>query len=146
MKSKYLHRFQKLDKVLGDSYELRGNLILVEKLPEEERVTKSGLILASESVSARQLDGMQPAKKLLVMRVLYCGKGYYDEDDDTIPLDVKPGNMISAPVTSVQWYSNFEKMIDYEQYTIGRLTEDQIQQVWKDEAAYDTYFDILSGT
>lgn len=145
IQSKYLTRFQQLA-ASGLSVPLKGAYILVERIPKEERKTKGGIVLASEQISMRQVNGMDPSRSLLFVRALYLGAGYYDEENEatTIPLEVQPGNILAVPFTSIKWFSEFGDMVDYTQDSIGLITEDSVQWALKDDAEYAAMFGVLN--
>jgi len=166
--SKYLKRFQQLTEELGESSQLQGNYLLIEKIPKGEQVSKGGIVMPSDEVSSRQISGRAPERSLLFVRVVHVGVGYYEtipEDpyrgesalsakegavyvtpkEVLIPLDTQPGDIVAVPFVTVKWFSQFGSMEDYEQDSIGLTTENDIQWNVGDEAAYNAVFGVLNG-
>lgn len=140
----YLSKFQNL--TAANFQPLRGAYILVERLPKPERKTSSGLVLASEEISLRQVNGMDPSRQLLFVRVLSVGSGYFDEENEeaTIPLESEPGDIVAVPFTSIKWFSEFGPLQDYKQDSIGLITEDVIQWNVGNEETYNEMFATLN--
>lgn len=137
--SKYLERFKRLSsqareeegEELGNLLVLKGDMMLVEKLPKLEKKVKlaggTELVIADkegykETYSDKTADfGV----------VLMVGPGQILEDGSILRPDCQPGDVILLP-GKVDWYSQFGTLERYEPYTIGRLRDSQVGMVFKD--------------
>lgn len=136
----YLDKFKSLDK---ESFTLKGNYILVEKIEKEEVKTKSGLIIESDQFSNmnRKMNPMDNAEKPEFYRVILTGEGYSDGE----PLEVDAGNIILLPKLSVKTFSHFYLLEEYKPDTIGLTTSSEAQMVFKDEDHFRGFFGKLNG-
>jgi co-chaperonin GroES (HSP10) len=138
--SKYLNAFKSTATL--DSYELVGDAILVERLPPEEKKTKSGIILDT-GMDHKQI-GTIGADKPQFVHVLAVGKGFYnDVTGEDVPLSVNPGDIILIGTNSVKWFSLLE-IANYEPYTIGLSRESEIQLRFKGPDSYEQYFEAIN--
>ncbi len=135
--SKYFKRFEKLRKEYPELLTLKGDNILVEKLPKLEMKSKSGLILSANINTHKNTMGDALTEFGIVLLV---GPGQFLDDGASIECDAKPGDVILLP-TSVMWYSQFGHIADYESYSIGRLRDGQIPLWFKD---YKKAFAVLN--
>jgi co-chaperonin GroES (HSP10) len=115
---------------------LKGDMMLVEKLPKIEKKTTSGIIIASTS-TYKQTMGDADAEFGVVLMV---GPGQILDDGTILQCDCKPGDVILLP-GNVTWYSQFGHMSDYEPYTIGRLRDSQVGMTFTD---YKRCFEVLN--
>jgi len=139
-RSRYLERFQALVSESGEAYELIGDIILVEKLKEPER--KIGSIIIADSKHAKSSMGEDTRPRAVL--VLAVGKGYYDAEGKDVPLDVSPGDIIFISPHSVQFFSTFGDLADYEPDTIGISRASEIHVRFKQEAGYASSFEVLN--
>jgi co-chaperonin GroES (HSP10) len=135
--SKYFKAFQTLIKEYPNAMMLKGNQILVEKLPKVERKTKSGIIIAEAHTHKNTVADTATDFGLVLM----TGPGQIDEKGNDIPTDARVGEIILLP-HSTYWYGAFMGLPQYEPYTIGRLLDDQIPMWFGD---YKKAYEVLSG-
>lgn len=146
--SKYLDQFGALGAV-KESFSLIGDFLVVERIPEAELVTKSGLILSTPRNQHTTFSTNRPHW----VRVLYVGEGYYDQETDengkiverTIPLEANPGDIILVAQESVKYFSVFGDLEGYEADTIGLTKAAEIQLRFKGEEGYRRAFASLNG-
>lgn len=134
--SKYFERFARLLEFPG-LMTLKGDDILVERLPPLEMKTKSGIILAD--AKTHKQTAHDAATEFGI--VLATGPGQVFEDGTVQPCDAKIGEVILLP-GNVVWYSQFGHITDYEPYSIGRLRDSQVP-VWFTD--YKKVFEVLNG-
>lgn len=144
--SRYFKRFQRLaaaGRVNGEMEEygnlmvLKGNTILVEKLPMVETRTKSGLIIVGGGNSYKETHQDAVTKFGIV---LMTGPGEVLEDGTVAEMEVKPGDVILLP-QSVYWYSTFGTMADYDANSIGLTRDSAALMVFTD---YKKAFEVLN--
>jgi co-chaperonin GroES (HSP10) len=148
--SRYRTQFDRLATLDPKPYELTADYLLVERIPDEELKTKSGLILASVQTNA--LNTLT-ADKPQWARVLACGEGYYSLEEDaegnevekTTPLNAKPGDIVLVSKLSVKYFSLFGELDGYEPDSIGLTKESEIQLRFKGEEGYREAFASLNG-
>lgn len=147
--SRYLEKFLNLASSAREHYQLVGDFLLVEKLPEDELRTKSGLYIP---VSKNQLNTFSTDRPHWV-RVLACGEGYYSQEEDpetgtivekTVPLDVNPGDIVLVSQVSVKYFSVFGDLDGYEADSIGLTKQSEIQLRFKGEEGYRVAFGSLN--
>jgi co-chaperonin GroES (HSP10) len=143
VKSKYLELFSKLKE--GDKfYTLKNNLVLVERIDEGERRSKSGLII---DIPNKKLspDNILSEKPHFCV-VLDVGEGYTDDSGDIIPnsMSVKPGDIILVPSISVKYFSLFGGLLDYVPDSVGLVKESEIQLHFEGKDSFEKYFKILN--
>lgn len=138
----FLPRFEKL-KEAEDGWYLQGDMILVEKLPAQEKRTASGLITSVGDQGNR--EGFF-TKQSNFVRVLYVGAGTIDpETDKHYPVKADPGDIIMVDQANVRFFSNFGDMMDAEgNEQIGVTSEGAIRMRFKGEDAYRRAFEILN--
>lgn len=141
--SKYLDRFKALGQEGKAHYNLIGSALLVEKIPEEE-MRKGGLIIAKPDSYKDTLADSRP----IWVRILVTGSGYYSEDAEgnpqDVPLDTKPGDIALVGRVSVQWFSVFGELEDYDPQTIGITLEEEIKLRFNGEEGFTEAFKILN--
>lgn len=145
--SLYLDRFQQLsEKSIAT---LRGDWMLVEFIPKEEKKTASGIYMPTDSMSSAQVNGVAPERKLTFVRVLFTGEGYDEVDDEgnkiKEALEYAPGDIVAIPFTAIKWFSDFGDMVDYKQDTIGLAQAAMVQWHLGSEDNYTKVFDVLNG-
>lgn len=134
--SKYLNAIQTAVKENPD-YKLYGSCLWVERIPEEEIKTASGIYLAATSTKSQ--IGTISADKPHFVTILAVGEGHYDEDGKDVPLSVSPGDIVLIGTNSVKWFSYLE-IENYEPYSIGLTLESEIQIKFKGREAYERFF------
>jgi co-chaperonin GroES (HSP10) len=137
--SKYLEAFKFAKEQTVDGYQLYGDSLLVERVPEEEVKTSSGIVLAT---SVKNQVGTIAENKPHFVHVIDVGPGYYDADGKDVPLSVSPGDIILVGVNSVKWFSHME-IPNYEPFSIGLTREAEIQLKFKGHDAYRKYFEAI---
>lgn len=138
MESKYLNQFKQIT-----SLRLRGNRILVEILPKLEIKTAGGLIMAASLSDHRST---LEANRAVLAYVLAVGEGYYhDETEETVALDVKPGNIILVSGYGLRAFSDFPGVIGYKQDDICMIRDSDINAVWENSEAYAQYAKELAS-
>lgn len=96
-----------------------GDILLVEKLPNEEATTKTGIILTADK---NQRDGLMTHQPVFV-RVISVGAGYTDAEMDT-----KEGDILLVGDNSTRWFSTFAGLpSSNKQLGIVRESETQIR-------------------
>lgn len=137
--SKYYERFKRFHgkEFHGSPMTLKGDMILVEKLPALEMKTKGGIIIA-KAVTHRDTHADMMTEFGIV---LLTGPGQVFEDGSTQACEAKPGDVILLP-GNVGWYSQFGHMADYVPNTIGRLRDSQVGMTFTD---YKKAFEFLNG-
>ncbi len=140
--SKLLAAFQVPD--LNNYFELIGDILLVEEIPDEEFKTKTGLIIASGNKG--QVNGLEADKPTFV-RVLMVGQGYFDSSDKIekdIPCDSMPGDIVLIGRTSLKPFSVFGKLMTYGEAKIGICRESDIQARFRGEEAFERFFESIN--
>jgi co-chaperonin GroES (HSP10) len=148
--SRYLEKFRKLQADGGDTYSLVGDYLLVERIPDEELKTATGIIIVDTS-STGQINTFSSDKPNWV-RVLACGAGYYTQDEDengniverTVPLDVKPGDIVLVSQVGVKYFSRFP-VDNYEAHSLGLTKESEIQLKFHGEDGYRKAVSLLNS-
>lgn len=136
--SKYLERFKTLP---AEAMQLIGDLVLVERVPVEERRTAGGLIM-SAGIGEKARSTIKADLPVFV-HVLAVGKGYYDEEGKSTPLNVRVGDVILVGAESVRWFSDMD-IPDYQAYEIGLTREQEISLRFEGEEAYKRAFAYLA--
>ena len=139
MESKYLKRF----KNLKGQTNLKGNLMIVEKIPEPEIKTKSGIILGDHT--HKQLGTIRDQLPQFCI-VLEVGPGYVDDAGNVVEgsMDVEVGNVVLLPDMALRQFSAIPGLLDYYHNTIALAKEDEVQMKFKSIEEYQAYFDILN--
>lgn len=142
--SKYLNRFQNMSARYKEDYQLIGDCILVEKIPQEERKTQAGIIVRA-GMNERAKDTMSTDVPSFYY-VLAVGEGYYKEDtQESVPLNVKPGDIILVGNHSVRLFSDLD-IQDYQSYDIGITRETEATLIFRGQEAYSRVFGALNPT
>lgn len=137
-----LKRFQKLAAEGGKNYELIGDCLIVEKIPDEEIKTSGGIIIQQDK--SRQQLGTFADKRPVWVRVLAVGEGFYSEKGDH-PLNVEVGDIALVGQHSTSWFSVFGKLKGYSTETIGLARESDIQLRFKGEEGFNAAFKLLNS-
>lgn len=144
--SKYLDAFKVAVADAGDSFQLIGDCLLVEILPEAEMKTTSGILISQGS--DRQINGFSADRPCFV-RVLAVGAGYYDDgkmdegEPKSIPLDSAPGDILLVGKTSVKYLSTFGNILSYGKNQIGLCRDSDVQIRFKGQEGHDRFFGTL---
>jgi hypothetical protein len=158
--SKYLERFQRLADSLRDQFQLTGDYVIVERIPDSdftksvkrEDGTEAKLIISTD-YATRQHNSIA-ADKPNWLRVLLVGEGYYDTATDsetgetiesTIPLDVVPGDIVMVSQVAVKYFSMFGELEGYEADSIGITKASDIQLRFKGLTSYEQCFNKLNN-
>lgn len=137
--SNYLEKFKRLQdhKAL---FELRGDRLLIEVLPKEELTTASGLFIATD---INQRSATKDNQATLGV-VLLVGEGFYDDETKvSVPLDVKPGNIILLSGMGLKYYSSFPGIQGYVPNTIALTRDSEVHMVIPDAETYEKYKEVL---
>ena len=144
MKSKYLEAFQAIETQCGELHELIGDGMYVEEVPEEEVKTKSGIVMASEVGLVK--EGFLESKPKQVI-VLAVGKGFYNEETkEDVPLYVDPGDVITVPNMSVQWFNIFLGAVCAGNQRIGLVRECELKHRFKGIDAYEKISEVFRAS
>lgn len=117
---------------------LKGDMLLVEKLPPVEIKMPSGLVYGSAKGTHKGTMADDVSEFGLV---LMAGPGQTYEDGTHAPPDSKPGDVVLLP-GNVGWYSVFGHIAGYQPYTIGRVRDAQIP-IWTTD--YQMTFEVWNG-
>lgn len=140
--SKYLDRVQSAVASCQEGFVLTGGTLLVEKIPQEEVKTKSGLILATD-LGKGQVNSIS-ANLPVFVHVLAVGSGYYDESTGAdVPLDTKPGDILLVGQHSARWLSVFP-IDNYEPFSVGVTSEAETQMRFRGHDAYGQFSQALN--
>lgn len=134
--SKYFSAFERLRKECPGAMSLKGDNVLVERLPQIELKTRSGLILGTAKTHKNTVADSTTDFGLVLM----TGPAIVFEDGSTAELDCKPGDIILLP-SSTYWYGAFGHIASYEPYSIGRLRDGQVPMWFGD---YKQAFEMLN--
>ena len=135
--SKYFLKFQRLQEEAPNAMVLKGDTILVERLPPVEMKTASGIIIAD--AKSHKMTSHDAATEFGI--VLAVGPGQLFEDGKVQQCDSEPGDVILLP-GNIQWYSQFGHIANYASYSIGRLRDSQVPIWFRD---YRFAFEVLNG-
>lgn len=141
--SKFVKVFKDLPESLRNSYELKRNFILVEKLNTEAK-TKSGIIISTAQDQFGAVKDDLPDWA----RVLEVGEGYDDAEGnpDSTLLEVQPGNIVLIPKLSINYFSYFGSASgDSKANSVGISTSDSAQMVFKDEESFNEFFKFVDN-
>jgi len=140
MKSKYLEQFQKLEG-LRDKFELVGDFMLIERMPQEEKKTKSGIVLAPTPGDYKsELQAEQP----VFAHVLAVGEGFYDDETgEDIDGKAKPGDIILISPMCVTWFKTFGTVISEGDALVGVARENDAKMFFKGVEGYTAVFEAL---
>lgn len=140
IESSYLELFDKARED-GHPLTLTGNTLLVERVPQKEIKTASGIVLqAAPELNWNSIANDRPHWAI----VLAVGEGYYDDETEKdIPLDVEPGDVILLGKMSASYFSTLDVLDQYitlsETYqrdTIGVTRESEILAKFPEAAVY----------
>lgn len=122
-------------------FTLVGNRILVERLPDEEVKTSTGLILSGGSRSEVS------ASKPLICLVVAIGEGYtpVDGTEEKIPLDVKVGSVVMINEAGVNFFSTIPGFTAYSEMKLGLASEGDIQMRFANMEEFEAYKRALNG-
>ncbi len=122
--SRYFKRFQRLLEAQGEvlPMSLKGDMLIVERLPKIELKTSSGIILPHDMKTYKDTHSDRVTDFGLV---LMTGPGAVFDDGSSAPCECKAGDVILLP-GNVAWYSAFGTMADYEAYSIGLVRDAQV--------------------
>lgn len=124
-----------------NNYELIGDILLVEMMPQPELKSRGGIHLVSGS--EKQINGYEKMRPTLV-RVLDTGKGYYDDHTGKeIDLSVNPGDVILVATESVRWYNSFGQAVLAGEETLGITRESEMLMRFQGEQALEEISQIL---
>jgi len=135
--SKYLKKFRRLTLEFPGIMELKGDHLLVERLPAIEMKTKSGIILQGAKTFRDTIEDTMTEFGIVLM----TGPGQLDEQGNTFPCDSKVGDVILLP-GSTYWYGAFGHIAGYEPYSIGRVRDTLIPMWFQD---YKKAFEVLNA-
>jgi co-chaperonin GroES (HSP10) len=139
--SRYLDKFKKIA-----DRRLVGDILFVEIVEEEEVKSKGGILMPTKAISQHSVTGLAPERRLMLVRVLQVGEGYYDDETkEDVPLTTKPGDIVAVPFAQVQWLSMFGTMEGYQPDSIGITTEKAIHWRLGTDAECDAVFEALNG-
>jgi hypothetical protein len=141
METKYLSKFQKLAEVAAGAFTLHGGRLIIELLPKEE-IKIGSLVLSADHPDIR--SNTSENRPVLAV-VLMVGSGYTDDDGNTVPCDVQPGNVIWIPALAQKPLSNFPGLSDFTINTLAMVLENQIQMSWPSLEDYSKYRDALNS-
>lgn len=138
--SRYWEKFQRLRAAEAKRGRpllmLKGDQMLVEKLPPVEIKLPSGIIYSGVDTHKGTMADAATEFGL----VLATGPGTMFEDGTEQPCDSKPGDVVMLP-GNVFWYSMFGHLAPYHNYTIGRVRDAQIP-MWTTD--YELAFKVLN--
>ena len=141
--SRYLNAFQVAVKENDNDHTLYGSCLWVERIPEEEVKTASGLYIP-QTTSKSQIGTITSDKPFFV-HVLAVGAGHYNEETgEDVPLSVAPGDVILIGTSSVKWFSYLE-IDNYEPYSIGLTLESEVQIKYEGREAYQRFFNSINS-
>lgn len=142
MESKYLSIFKRVSAEAPETYRLNGARMLVEIFPKEEVKSRGGLIItAPKEVVQGSVENMRGMLGI----VLLTGPGYYNENGETIPLDVTPGTVVLLNEFSTRIFSTFPGLSDYSGNAIGMCDESAVQMQWGSIEDYLKYSKVLNN-
>lgn len=133
METKYLNRFQKLT---SSDLPMRGNRLLLELLPKQEVKTKGGLVIATSLTDHRSTTVENAADVAVVLAV---GEGYYGDDGEAVPMDIKVGNVVLISRFGMRTYSSYPGVQDYVADTIALARDSDCHVKWDSIEAFEAY-------
>lgn len=151
--SSLVQAFIDTQKECDGSFNLTGDVLLVEKVPGQEAKrdvtradgTKTQIYLSSGT--EKKIDGLDMNLPMFV-RVLAVGPGFYDDSNsDMKPLEceVEAGDIILIGRMSVNWFSVFGSLISTAASEIGFTRESEVRMRFKGQAGYDKFFGLLNS-
>ncbi len=141
MQSLYLKKFENLKKDAPNSFILRGSTLIVEVLPEEEKVTKGGLIIATD---IQQAKGGINEHKLLQGICVASGEGYIDSEGKSTPCDIQPGDIVILPKYGVTYVSTFPGLNEITKLRLGMIRENDVLGYFRGEEGFNKAKEILN--
>jgi co-chaperonin GroES (HSP10) len=135
--SRYVSKIQRAVQEVKDDFTLTGSYLLVEKIPQDEVKTKSGLILATGVGGRDQINSIS-ANLPCFVHVLAVGAGYVEDDGSTVPLDTAPSDILLVGQYSVKWLPVYP-VDNYEPFSIGVTSEAETQMRFRGYAAYERF-------
>lgn len=117
----------------GETFCMTGDFLIVEVFPEEEVVTKTGLVVVRDK---RQIEGVY-ADSPLFCKVMLVGDGYTDEDGKDVPLSSKRGDIVLFGQHSVKRFSKFGDLIPQEGRVLALAKDSEVQMRWDSEKSYN---------
>lgn len=133
--SKYLEQFG----VASKHFKLFGSKILVEQLEVGEIKSKGGLILSAPAHAKSTLKKQEP----MVCVVLAVGEGYTNDDGASIPLTVKPGNIVVTNLNGVLFFSTLPGVPSYSEMKVGITTESDVQMLFESIEEFNAYVSVF---
>lgn len=122
MTSKYLEKFRALAEEADQDFRLFGDFLIVERIHEKEKTTKSGIVMPATGLNPAKWDQTDLP---VLCHVLYVGEGYYKDDGEEVPLAVEPGDIILIGQLSANWFKTFMSIT--EPGIIGITRESEIK-------------------
>ena len=142
IQSKYLPAFEKMAAEGKEAFVLNSEFILVEEIAMGEVKSQGGIIMTTDK---KMPDGFGQNKPTLAT-VLMVGAGYYDDETgESIPLDVKPGDIVLVGGQSIKWLSYLGPVISVEGARVGISTAGEIQLKFNGAEGYQKVYSILQG-
>jgi len=135
----FLNAFKKLNLQRQPLFRLIGDCILVEILETKEIKTK-GIIIPTEF--KKSVDGVFVDRPLFA-RVLLIGEGFYDEENQPVPLEVEMGDIVLIGQHAVRRISYFGPLVSSGTTVLGMIRESEIQMRFFGENAYKTAMSLL---
>lgn len=120
-------------------FKLTGTLLMVEKLPDTEVKTASGLVMATNTSQMNGIGASMP----VFLKVVAVGEGTYDDDGIEEAVDVQPGAIILVGDSSVRWLSHMPMPL-YQPNSIGITRENEIQIKFETEEDYNQWRQLVS--
>jgi co-chaperonin GroES (HSP10) len=140
LESKYKKYFDRLEG--KQLLQIKGKRLVVEVLDKDEIKTAGGLFIAKPDSDHRsQTEANRPTLCL----VLACGVGYYDEDDEEVPLENSVGSVIEVSAHSLKTYSEFPGLSDYTSNKLAIVDDDVCHMSWPSLEAYEQYKQVLNA-
>lgn len=134
--SKYLPYFVNNKEKISSTLELTGDLLLVERVRFPEKRVGSIFIADSRKVMTGGFTTETPE----FFRVLFVGKGYYDEETGKdVPLDINQGDIVYLPAASVKIWSSFPLLETTDSDVLGITRHGDVQIRWKSEKEFIEY-------
>jgi co-chaperonin GroES (HSP10) len=135
----YLGKF----KAASQFFTLTGNRMLIERLEGYDEVkTAGGLIVGEDKRARSDLKMMKP----LVCVVLATGEGYtQDGDEDKLPLDCKPGDVVVLNPMGATFFSILPGVATYTNNSVGIVAEGDVQMRFSSIEHFQEYKKAIQG-
>lgn len=147
LNSKYLRAFERIRKEMGDSFVLRDDILMVERIPQPEKKSKGGLIIPDvEQLMGKKMHSMSEDYPTLSL-VLHCEPEYFCRKElRVVPSKHNPGDIIYTPRWSIEWHEIFAAMDfgDGDLNNIGKVLRSEAQYIWRGPGAYEQAFTIIN--